>query len=887
VTLTITGEAETTATIYDADGGVIGTVQLSLEGTATFTLPPSNGQDVTVTLTDAAENESDPTPAALPDTLPPEELTITLENDTGDDGDGITSDGTVNIGNLEDGASWEYSLDGGDNWEDGTGTSFELPVGEYAAGDVQVRQTDAANNTGPASQLDVVTVAALVAANDTATADLGSRVSVTHPSETDESLQVLGLLDDGNATNSIAISVAEGSTGDVVIEVSQSALLAVADAFNVEIYDADGELVGVLTTGNDPLLGDVAGLGVLGLTSDSTLVANVQGLAPGDYTVVVRKGESALGSLLDTDGDGISLEELGQGGVVLGAENQELVLNAVETALNGVLFVDLLNLGLGTVVRNLLEPLLDTTTALGAGEVVQVLSEALGNLGLTGFLDDVLGALTEALLSNTLTLIQDTSVTVTLTEHSFSDDGIVSGNVIDPDAGAEAEPGEDSIVPGTQVTQVVNGDGTTVEVEAGTATIDGEYGTLVINADGSYTYTPNGDLASVGQTDEFTYTISDGTNSVEANLSITIDGERLTDDTAQAGIEYDYVVTDGPVVADALTYSWVLGVAGIVIPTIGSSLIGDSFTVEADTEQDVTLDVNLGGVVGLGVTGTLYVEVNNDGNWSIVNSYDLGQLIDLLGLGGSSTVVASDLPEGVYRTRVSLSIPAGIAGGISVDMSSQITHLDQLEVSNIFPAEGDLFDNDLIGSEPVSLSVSANGLDFTEIPAGGSETIDGNYGSLLVNADGTYVYTPNEDAPFGQQTDVFTYQVEIDGVTQEATLTVTVNGTLQGGGTPVVIEGFTAFGDDVVPLGEFDLSDDGDADSDASLSGLSDEGDGLQLQGLIDDGEGDDGDLTLPGGDDDPLPSGLTDLPEVSDPLGYLSSNPDDDLNNAGTNSLI
>src|SRR5690606_12447316 len=117
-----------------------------------------------------------------------------------------------------------------------------------------------------------------------------------------------------------------------------------------------------------------AGLGVLGLTSDSRLDANVQGLAPGDYTVVIRKGERALGSLLDTDGDGISLEELGQGGVVLGAENQELVLNAVETALNGVLFVDLLNLGLGTVVRNLLEPLLDTTTALGAGEVVQVLS---------------------------------------------------------------------------------------------------------------------------------------------------------------------------------------------------------------------------------------------------------------------------------------------------------------------------------------------------------------------------------------------------------------------------------------------------------------------------------------------------------------------------------
>src|SRR5690606_38587867 len=101
-----------------------------------------------------------------------------------------------------------------------------------------------------------------------------------------------------------------------------------------------------------------------------------KGLAPGDYTIVVRKGESALGSLLDTDGDGLSLEELGQGGVVLGAENQELVLDAVESALNGVLFVELLDLGLGTVVRNILEPLLDTTTALGAGEIVQVVSEA-------------------------------------------------------------------------------------------------------------------------------------------------------------------------------------------------------------------------------------------------------------------------------------------------------------------------------------------------------------------------------------------------------------------------------------------------------------------------------------------------------------------------------
>src|SRR5690606_6949884 len=139
-------------------------------------------------------------------------------------------------------------------------------------------------------------------------------------------------------------------------------------------------------------------------TSDNTLVANVTGLAPGDYTIVVRKGESAIGELLDADGNGISLEELGEGGVVLGAENQGLVLDAVETALNGEILPGL-GLPLGTIVRNILEPLLDTTTALGAGELVDVLTEALDNLGLTGFVDEVLGAVAEALLSNTLTLI--------------------------------------------------------------------------------------------------------------------------------------------------------------------------------------------------------------------------------------------------------------------------------------------------------------------------------------------------------------------------------------------------------------------------------------------------------------------------------------------------
>ncbi|NKC51781.1 hypothetical protein HED63_21535 [Ochrobactrum cytisi] len=188
-----------------------------------------------------------------------------------------------------------------------------------------MRQTDGAGNTSLSGSLGAVTIAALEGADDTADVDMGGRESTAHAPVTDENLQLLGLLDDGSNAAGVAFTVAAGSSGDVTIEVSQSALIAVADAFNVEVYDADGNLVQVLTTGNDPLVGDVAGVGLLGLTGDNTRLQISPGLSPEIIPSSYARGESALGSLLDADGDGVSLEELGQGGVVLGAENRALV----------------------------------------------------------------------------------------------------------------------------------------------------------------------------------------------------------------------------------------------------------------------------------------------------------------------------------------------------------------------------------------------------------------------------------------------------------------------------------------------------------------------------------------------------------------------------------
>lgn len=65
-------------------------------------------------------------------------------------------------------------------------------------------------------------------------------------------------------------------------------------------------------------------------------------------------------------------------------------------------------------------------------------------------------------------------------------------------------------------------------VSAGTSTtVQGQYGTLVISADGSYTYTPNGSPNSVGKVDVFSYQLVHPNGlSDTANLYVRIDSRK-------------------------------------------------------------------------------------------------------------------------------------------------------------------------------------------------------------------------------------------------------------------------------------------------------------------------------------------------------------------------
>lgn len=90
------------------------------------------------------------------DTTLPTTPGIVLAVDNGaNTGDGVSTNGTVNVTGLETGATWSYSINSGSTWTTGSGSSFLLEAGTYPAGTIRARQTDAAGNQSIAGQSQI------------------------------------------------------------------------------------------------------------------------------------------------------------------------------------------------------------------------------------------------------------------------------------------------------------------------------------------------------------------------------------------------------------------------------------------------------------------------------------------------------------------------------------------------------------------------------------------------------------------------------------------------------------------------------------------------------------------------------------------------------------
>ncbi|MFC3215609.1 beta strand repeat-containing protein [Novosphingobium panipatense] len=749
-TVTVGGIEPGASWQYSTDGGA--TWQTGT-GTSFELAPGTYGTGVVqVRQTDLAGNVSAPAalaPVTIDLTAAPPSLALATDTGTSPD-DGVTSDATVAVGGLEPGATWQYSTNGGATWQAGTGTSFELAPGTYPAGAVQVRQTDIAGNISRTGTLPAVTIDLPLAVDDNAALDLGAVTSVTYPTVADTDVEVLGLLEsDVGVDNALAITVADDRTASVRIEISQTALVAVADAFRVDLIDAAGNVVYSAVTPNSPL-GDVAGLEVLGLTGDNTLVAIVEGLPPGDYRVVVRNDEGALEQLLDPDGNGVSLEELGAAGVVLGPENEELVLDAVAGALGP----------LGGVARGLLEPVLDSTTGAGVGGLVGVLTTLLNNplINLPGLLDTVLGAVADTLLSNTLTLLQGTSVAATVTEYEFANEA-VSGNVLT----GNAQGGADDLAGGAVIVSISDGDGTTIAVPtSGVATIVGDFGVLQIAADGTYTYSTIGNPGAVGETDRFTYTLSDGVSSSSATLAVALDGApvQVGNDLGTATVQWANVQDPNFFNASGTTVS-LLGTGGY---TSGSFVIGSNTAVSGTVSLDVTASA-------LG-NGTLFVERQSGTGWTPVAQQSFSTLLTVLGNDATIDLGTLGLGAGTYRVRASLNSALAVA---TVTSDVDVTYLNRFVAVGSTPATGNILANDEPGSLLTEVQVyNPDRSGFADVEDGPPLQIDGIYGTLSLSANGSYTYTLDPDLTYSNVARIETFTYRLVHPTEEV-----AQGTLQ------------------------------------------------------------------------------------------------------------
>ncbi|MDX2374111.1 Ig-like domain-containing protein, partial [Psychrobacter sp. PP-21] len=627
-------------------------------------------------------------------------------------GDTVTLTVTPDAGNP---ITVEYEVTAADlDVNDGDGIAeITIPNGVDGISDngaytVVATVTDANENvSAPSAAVEFDLNTTFTARDDLDDLDLGA-LQVTYYDPISESdLDVLGVAEGtGGADSSLGFTVSAGTNGTVSIEVSQTALVTVADAINIEVYNSNNELVYVGTTGSEPLVGNVIGIELLGLTGNDTLTATVSDLEPDEYTIVVRNSESALGALVN----GLTLAELGEAGVVLGPDNQEVVFTTINNALGPVL---------GGTVNGLLNIALTAAgdEGLGLDAVVDILEDNV--LGL-GVLDPLLDDITAVLLSNTLTLLETTDITATVTEFDYADDTVITGNVIDPDVSSSGELGEDTVTVDTVLTDIDSNDSqsepTSAVVDGTTVfTIQGQYGVLVIDENGDYTYTANGDFASSGQSETFTYTVSDGVISDIAELAINLDAvvdmtppEAPTIDEPIAG---DNIVNGTEAAASfAVTGT---GVSGDTITlTDGSNNILGTAIVDAAGDWSINVDEAEVRAMGEGAEQLSATATDPAGNIGAASTVTV--TVDT-----TSPVAVDDqnLAELEVTSTVSTST-AGLNGDVNsllgIGVLNGLVDVDFLEENNVFEVSVEAGNTQVItldgsGSQLLSLSAVLGG----------------------------------------------------------------------------------------------------------------------------------------------------------------------------------
>ncbi|HEY3986969.1 BapA/Bap/LapF family large adhesin [Cedecea sp.] len=346
-----------------------------------------------------------------------------------------------------------------------------------------------------------------------------------------------------------------------------------------------------------------------------------------------------------------------------------------------------------------------------------------------------------------------------------------TGNVItDPGPGGAV----DNAPTGTVVTAVTDANGVSHAVGAGGLDIQGKYGTLHINQDGSYTYTlTNTSAAVLGRTENFTYTITHLGVSDSAQLIVSLGNGApastvtATDNTGSLTFGTDVAAVDHGASQQTGLSVLSVGLGNVVNLNLLANMSNPIlFDVADGSTRTMTLQASVGGVALLS-TFDLYIYKFN----AATQQYEQFQVqktwLTAPLLGGSSGQLTVTLGGGDYLFLLMNASGVSLLTSYTLNILQDHTYaVDSLAATTT----GNVMQDDIAPAG--SLLTAVNGV---SVSATGT-TIVGKFGTLTIDAHGNYTYTlkAGQGADGINTPDSFVYTVTApNGDTGTASLNIT------------------------------------------------------------------------------------------------------------------
>jgi len=357
----------------------------------------------------------------------------------------------------------------------------------------------------------------------------------------------------------------------------------------------------------------------------------------------------------------------------------------------------------------------------------------------------------------------------------FEGTSAIAGNAVGTLGASNFGDNEDTIIDSPASVTGLGFEG--VDGTVGTP-LGGEFGTLNISSVGVYTYTLDNTNPAVqglkfgeSEVDVFTYTVTDNeapnADSDTATIAVTVFG---IDDPAPTITVADL---DASAAGDqSVTEATSSTINGTI--TVNASAGIDELTIDNQDLTNATVsNITVNGSEGTLVissfnpsTGVISYNFTEDGNNESHNATDDNVVdsftISLLDNEGDSAIDTLDI-------LITDTAPTAASDNNSITEDQS------------FPVTGDVLINDTSGADT---AISVFAIDFDGVSRTVGQPFDTEFGTLDLNADGTYTYTLDNTNPAVQALglgdiaeEIFTYTIaDTDGDLSSNSLFITING---------------------------------------------------------------------------------------------------------------